>query len=107
MSYEHINFLGSPRKSYVPHTTFLDTTYDLLGISTVISGAIFVENNFFSKSETAYFSSLFHTKIVLKKLSTFTKLKKQYMSYVHVNFHGSPRKLYVPHRSFLFFSALL
>ena len=43
------------------------TTYDVLGISALISGAIFVENNFFSKSETAYFSALFHEKIILKE----------------------------------------
>ena len=43
------------------------TTYDVLGISALISGAIFVENKFFSKSETAYFSALFHKKIIPKE----------------------------------------
>ena len=35
------------------------TTYDVMGISALISGAICVENNIFSQSETVYFSALF------------------------------------------------
>ena len=41
-------------------TKVVCTTYDILGISAPILGAIFVENNFFSKSETAYFSAFVH-----------------------------------------------
>ena len=36
------------------------TTYNVLGILALISGAIFVEIIFSSKSETAYFSARFH-----------------------------------------------
>ena len=38
-------------------------TNDILGISALILGAIFGENNIFSVSETAYFSALFHKKL--------------------------------------------
>ena len=59
------------------------TTYNVLGISAVISGAIFVENIFFGKSETAYLSALFHKKIVLKEWITFTKYEKQNVVCAH------------------------
>ena len=58
-------------------------TYDVLGILALISGAIFVENNIFSKSDTAYFSALFHEKIILKECITFIKVKKQNVVCAH------------------------
>ena len=54
-----LEFSGTTRKSYVQCTT-----YDILEISALIAGTIFVENIVFSKSETAYFPALFHKNIL-------------------------------------------
>ena len=54
--YVHLTFPGSPRKSYAPHTTFLE--FQLL-----FQVPFFVEDNFISKSESVYFSALFHKKL--------------------------------------------
>ena len=54
------------------------TTYNVLSISAVISaGAIFCWEYFFSKSETAHFSALFHKRFVLKEWITFKKIKER------------------------------
>ena len=54
----------------------------------------------------ADYSARFHEKFRLKKSIIFVKFKKKKVLCVHMNFPSSPKKLYVPHMTFLEFQLL-
>ena len=62
MSYVH---MSSPRKSYVPHTTYFGCNFR----------CYFCRESFFSKSKTTYFSAFFHKKYS-KRTNNFDKIKE-------------------------------